>query len=114
MNDDTISFTFGDYRYRFSLLKSVKIVAANGKEKRPIIRLDIVIDEKVLHNVEFTVNDRGELNYDVLLGRRCLAQANVLVNPALPHLSTKSLATVDAKKDGEDDKSEKENKQEEE
>jgi hypothetical protein len=48
------------------------------------------------------VNDRGHLNYDVLLGRRALAQANVLVNPALPHLSTKSLATVDAKKDEED------------
>ena len=97
MNDETISFTFGDYRYRFSLLKSVKIVAANGKEKRPIIRLDIVIDGNVLHNVEFTVNDRGGLNYDVLLGRRALAQANVLVNPALVHLSTKSLDTVDAK-----------------
>ena len=102
MNDETISFTFGDYRYRFSLLKSVKIVAANGKEKRPVIRLDLVIDQNVLHNVEFTVNDRGHLNYDVLLGRRALAQANVLVNPALPHLSTKSLATVDAKKDEED------------
>ena len=101
MNDETISFTFGDFRYRFSLLKSVKIVAANGKEKRPIIRLDIVIDDNVLHNVEFTVNDRGGLNYDVLLGRRALAQANVLVNPALVHLSTKSLETVDAKKPSE-------------
>ena len=117
MNDDTISFTFGDYRYRFSLLKSVKIIAANGKEKRPIIRLDIVIDDNVLHNVEFTVNDRGGLNYDVLLGRRSLAQANVLVNPALPHLSTKSLNTVDAKKDDEQQdsqKSEIKTKQEEE
>ena len=108
MNDETISFTFGDYRYRFSLLKSVKIVAANGKDKRPIIRLDIVVDGKTLHNVEFTVNDRGGLNYDVLLGRRALAQANVLVNPALVHLSTKSLNTVDAKTDSEQSKKEEE------
>ena len=106
ITDETISFDFGDYRYRFSLLKSVKIVAANGKDKRPIIRLDIVVDGKVLHNVEFTVNDRGGLNYDVLLGRRALAQANVLVNPALVHLSTKSLNTVDAKTDSEQSKKE--------
>lgn len=109
MDDDTISFTFGEYRYRFSLLKSVKIVAANGKEKRPIIRLDIVIDGNILHNVEFTVNDRGDLNYDVLLGRRCLAQANVLVNPAFPHLSAQSLDPV-----GETDKDDNKNKSEEE
>ena len=99
MTDETISFTFGDYRYRFSLLKSVKIIAANGKEKRPIIRLDIVIDGKILHNVEFTVNDRNGLNYDVLLGRRALAQANVLVNPAFVHLSNQSL-DVESEKQG--------------
>lgn len=106
LNDDTISFTFGDYRYRFSLIKSVKIIAANGKEKRPIIRLDIVIDGKVLHNVEFTVNDRGGLNYDVLLGRRALAQANVLVNPAFVHLSNQD--------ENEDAKDENKNSKEEE
>ena len=87
ITDETISFDFGDYRYRFSLLKNVNIVAANGKEKRPIIRLDIIIDGETLHNVEFTVNDREGLNFDVLLGRRALAQANVLVNPAFVHLT---------------------------
>jgi ribosomal protein S6--L-glutamate ligase len=84
ITDETIAFTFGEYRYRFSLVKNVNIVAANGKEKRPIIRLDIAIDDKVLHNVEFTVNDRGTLKYDALLGRRALSQANVLVNPSTP------------------------------
>ncbi len=83
ITDETISFVFGDFRYRFSLLKNVNIVAANGKDKRPIIRMDIVINGTVLHNVEFTVADRDDLNYDVLLGRRALAQANMLVNPSV-------------------------------
>lgn len=86
LTDETISFSFGDYRYRFSLLKSVKIVSANGKESRPIIRVDIDINGNILHNVEFTVNDREGLNYDVLLGRRALAQANILVNPAFSQI----------------------------
>ena len=103
ITDETISFDFGDYRYRFSLLKNVNIVAANGKEKRPIIRLDIVIDNETLHNVEFTVNDREGLNFDVLLGRRALAQANVLVNPAFVHLAGSSDPESDKKEKAEEE-----------
>jgi RimK family alpha-L-glutamate ligase len=104
LTDETISFSFGDYRYRFSLLKSVKIVSANGKESRPIIRADIDINGNILHNVEFTVNDREGLNYDVLLGRRALAQANILVNPAFSQID------IDKKK--EDDSSQENDKKE--
>ena len=108
ITDETISFDFGDYRYRFSLLKNVNIVAANGKEKRPIIRLDIIIDNETLHNVEFTVNDREGLNFDVLLGRRALAQANVLVNPAFVHLASSDPKETDEVEEVKKEKSEEE------
>ena len=108
ITDETIAFDFGDYRYRFSLLKNVNIVAANGKEKRPIIRLDIVIDNETLHNVEFTVNDREGLNFDVLLGRRALAQANVLVNPAFVHLASSDPKEEDEVESVKKDKAEEE------
>ncbi len=93
--DETITFTFGEFRYRFSLIKSVKIVAANGDERRPTIRLDIVINNKLIRNVEFTVNDRDGLNYEILLGRRALSQANMLVNPAFIHMNASTLETDD-------------------
>lgn len=111
IDDETISFVFGEFRYRFSLVKSIKIVAANGVERRPTIRLDVIINNSLIRNVEFTVNDRGNLNYDILLGRRALAQANVLVNPAFIKIDTPNIDQTGEDKP-EKDKSEKSTEEE--
>jgi ribosomal protein S6--L-glutamate ligase len=94
VNPETILFTFNGTRYRFSKVKTVTIVSANGKQERPLIRLDIVINGNTYYNVEFTVNERPGLKYGILLGRKALAQANVLINP-----STGKSLSDDNKKD---------------
>lgn len=90
IDDETVSFGFGDFRYRFSLVKNVNVVNSNGKDERPIIRLDVILNGKLIRNVEFSVANRDGLKYDALIGRRALAQANMIVSPV-------SVAQVDSK-----------------
>ena len=86
LGDNTIKFDFNNVTYKFHLLKMTKIKQSdseNGAVARPVIRVDMEINDVLLRNVEVTVTERDHMKYEVLLGRQTLAAAGVLVNPAL-------------------------------
>lgn len=51
------------------LLRKVRIIQAVGTDTRPVVRLLMTLGP-IRQEVEFTLNDRSDLNYPVLLGRR--------------------------------------------
>ena len=62
VDDNTVTFTFENYRYRFSIIRFVKILSSNGESRRPVIMVDIQFgDDHVVPNAEFTVADREGL-----------------------------------------------------
>ena len=97
VGENTVQFKFGDYTYKFHLHRYSKVRTSNDAtaEPRPIIRVDVVIDGKTIRNVEFNVNDRDDMKHDILIGRSTLAQAGILIDPAVSNI------------DGLDDKAER-------
>lgn len=57
-------------------------------EKRPVIELDITFNGTVYKNIDFTLDDRSNRT-PVLINRRFMRKANVMVNSAKSYLVTK-------------------------
>ncbi len=51
--------------------RRVKVRGAGGAEHRPVVRMQICVGDKIL-NEEFSLKDRGQMLYPVLIGRRTL------------------------------------------
>jgi len=73
-DENWTKFRRGDVTYKVNTDRIIKIKNVHGGEstKRAMIRLDITIKDKRLNGVEFTVNDRGHMKYEVLIGRNIL------------------------------------------
>lgn len=55
------------------VVRNVKVRGAGGDEKRPVVLMQICIGTN-LYREEFSLKDRGKMNYPVLIGRRTLQQ----------------------------------------
>lgn len=73
-DENWTKFKRGDVTYKVNTDRVIKIKNVHGGEstRRAMIRLDITIKGKRLNGVEFTVNDRGHMKYEVLIGRNIL------------------------------------------
>lgn len=84
VNNNIVKFTFGKYRYKFYLERMSNIKTPdNGIKERPVIKVDISINGNEIKNVEFNINERDHMKYDIILGRSTLEAAGVLINPAI-------------------------------
>lgn len=85
-----VSFKFNGTIYKFHLLRIAKIRQADSNEtnERAVIRVDMTVNGTVLHNIELNVNQRSHMKYAILLGRNTLAQAALLINPALNNVGS--------------------------
>ncbi len=64
------------------LVRGVKIKDLDGgADRRPVIELDMCFDGRV-HTTQFTLSDRSEFNYRILLGRRFLGGVAVIDSSA--------------------------------
>jgi ribosomal protein S6--L-glutamate ligase len=76
MLENTVRFTRGDVTYQVPVFKTVKIrnaMTVNGEApRRPVVRLDLVMRNTRLNQIEFTLNDRSNMKYEVLIGRNAL------------------------------------------
>lgn len=69
-----VMFTRGDVTYKVPVFKTVKIRHASLGEsvRRPVVLLDLTLRDIRLNQVEFTLNDRSSMKYEVLIGRNAL------------------------------------------
>ena len=73
-DDDWTKFQRGDVTFKVSTDRTILIKNVHNGEntRRSMIRLDVEIKGKRLNGVEFTVNDRAHMKYEVLIGRNVL------------------------------------------
>lgn len=73
-DENWTKFRRGDVTFKVNTDRIIKIKNIHGGEssRRAMIRLDVTIKGKRLNGVEFTVNDRGRMKYEVLIGRNIL------------------------------------------
>jgi len=68
------------------LERYVRIVRHSGEyQRRPVVRLEVCLDKK-MHDIEFSLIDRSNFIYPVLLGRSAL-QGRALIDPDETYLS---------------------------
>lgn len=83
---DMVKFRFGDYTYKFPTHRTSRVKTPNNEikewDRRPVIKVDIIIDEKTITDVELTLSDRGNMKYDLLIGRSTLIAGGFLVDPS--------------------------------
>lgn len=69
-----VKFTRGDITYKVPVFKMVKIRHASLGEsvQRPVVKLDIIMRNIRLNQIEFTLNDRSSMKFEILIGRNAL------------------------------------------
>jgi ribosomal protein S6--L-glutamate ligase len=75
IDGDFVKFKRGDITFKVPLFKTVLIknVHLGTSVRRPIVKLDITLKDSRLNQVEFTLNDRSTMKYEVLIGRNALS-----------------------------------------
>lgn len=59
------------------------VKSADGSEPRPVIILDVEVNGQEIKDVQFNLNDRGQMEQPVLIGNNILEKGNFLINPTL-------------------------------
>jgi len=57
--------------------------ADGGVEYRPVIELNVRVNGKLLNGVMFNLNDRGKMEYPVLVGRNALQAGKFKIDPSM-------------------------------
>jgi len=71
------------YKHELESMMKVTVGGANNEvEERPIIRLDVEFYGTVYKDIRFSLSNRKGLTTDLLINRRFIKKANLVVNPA--------------------------------
>ncbi|HLS97881.1 MAG: RimK/LysX family protein [Porticoccaceae bacterium] len=102
--EDHVSGAVRHREMRLPLERITRVRGAGGEDLRPVVTLPVCIGDRVFHE-QFTLRDRENMTYPVLLGRRTMKElglldvtATYLNKPACP------LARLDRAAGGKGDK----------
>jgi len=77
------------YTHGYKTIKEVRVGGLRDYvEKRPVIELDIIFDGVIHKAVDITLDDRNDRT-PVLINRRFMRKANIMINPAKKYLLSK-------------------------
>lgn len=62
------------------VVKTTTVKSANGESLRPVVEMEITLGGKNIRGL-FTIADRSELKYRVLIGRDILSRSGFLIDP---------------------------------
>ena len=83
-----ITFTHGDKTITTKLLGDYVSITGGGKDKRSIVELEFEFAGSNYGKIKFGLDNRDELNSDVLLNRKTMRLLNVMVNPSRKYVVT--------------------------
>jgi len=80
-DEGSVKFKRGDVTFKTAVKRVVKIknVHNGASTRRPVVCLDVTIHGKRFNQVEFTLTDRSNMKYEVLIGRNVLEQLGLPV-----------------------------------
>lgn len=77
--------------------------ADGGMEYRPIIELNIEVQGKPISKAQFNLNDRSNMEHEVLIGQNILEKAGFIVNPQINGMQQTEEIDIDALTDDQID-----------
>ena len=80
--DDKVTFyTVGDKKITKDLLEKIDINVGSGNiEERPVVEFDIEIGDNVYPKTKFSIGDREENEYKILVGKDFIEQLGGLID----------------------------------
>ncbi len=57
--------------------------ADGGTEYRPVVELNVKINDKMIQGVQFNLNDRGQMEFPILVGQNILEKGKFLIDPTI-------------------------------
>ena len=57
--------------------------ADGGVEYRPVVRLNIKVNDVPMQDIQFNLNDRGQMQYPMLVGQNILEKGKYLIDPSI-------------------------------
>lgn len=87
IDDNWVTFKHGDMTYKVPLSRTILIKNSHSNDperdkyttRRAIVKLDVTVRGQRYNEIEFTLNDRTNMLYDVLIGRNLLAKIGLPV-----------------------------------
>ncbi|WP_225776321.1 ATP-dependent zinc protease [Pseudomonas sp. Marseille-Q5115] len=70
---DSMTGKMTNSSFERKVVRNVKIRGAGGAERRPVVMMKLCIGSR-MYDEEFSLKDRGKMNYPVLIGRSTLAR----------------------------------------
>lgn len=68
--------------------------ADGGVEYRPVVILNIKLNDTLLNNIQFNLNDRSNMEYPILIGQNALKAGNFIIDPNLKESIDKCVSEV--------------------
>lgn len=101
---ETVRFRRGDTTFRVPLADTRHVKSHDGKDtsvERPIVLLDVTVQGKRVNSVEFSLIDRGHMQYQALIGRNLISQLGmpVAIEPAVTGDGTPASDKVQVEKE---------------
>lgn len=101
--DSVASFTFGSNRYQIPVISFQSVSSADGGTKhRPVVQFTVYIADQVVPNVEFNLNDRSQMEFELLVGLNLIQAAKLKVDPSLKEMELNFSAPVEGGESSED------------
>jgi len=87
INNGQVTFTcpeLSENKITLPVLEKQAIKSSNGDmEYRPVIQLNIRINQQQLINMMFNLNDRGKMKYPILVGQNILEAGGFMIDPTI-------------------------------
>lgn len=87
LGSSTVSFSFGSNKYTMPVSGFQSVSSADGGvTNRPMVSFTVYIADKVIPNVMFNLNDRSNMEYEMLIGLNLIKQAKLKVDPSISEM----------------------------
>lgn len=100
----SVRFTYGEFKYNLPVIAFQAITSADGgTTNRPVVRIPARINGEFIQDATFNLNDRGNMDYPVLIGLDLIKAAKLTINPSISEMEVSFGPEGFQKVDGQDD-----------
>jgi hypothetical protein len=82
-----VSFSYGEFQYKMRVDSFQAITSADGGTvNRPVVCISARIHGKYIEGARFNLNDRGNMDYPVLIGLDLIKTAGLTIDPSMSEM----------------------------
>jgi hypothetical protein len=100
----TVRFSYGEFQYNMPVVSFQAITSADGGTvNRPVVNIAARINGEYIQDAMFNLNDRGNMDYPILIGLDLIKTAKLTIDPSIAEMDVSFGPEGFKKVDGQDD-----------